>query len=143
VAFPLPIYGTIWVLLIAYTTKYIPYGMRATSGSIMQIHRELEEASGMSGGSWWQTFWRVTLPLLRPGLLAGWIYVLIVSFREFSTSILLATGQSQVLSILIFTMFEQGQVTVVAACGVLMVLLLVTIVSVAYKLSGRVGIRAV
>jgi iron(III) transport system permease protein len=141
VAFPVPIYGTIWVLLIAYTTKYIPYGMRATSGSIMQIHRELEEAAGTSGGSWWQTFWRITLPLLKPGLIAGWIYVLIVSFREFSTSILLATGQSQVLSILIFTMFEQGQVTVVAACGVLMVLLLITIVSVAYKLSGRVGVR--
>jgi iron(III) transport system permease protein len=143
VAFPIPIYGTIWVLLIAYCTKYIPYGMRATSGSIMQIGKELEEAAGTSGGTWWQTFWRITLPLLKPGLIAGWVYVLIVSFREFSTSILLATGQSQVLSILIFTMFEQGQVTVVAACGVLMVLLLITIVSVAYKLSGRVGVRAV
>ena len=141
VAFPIPIYGTIWVLLIAYTTKYIPYGMRATSASIVQIHKELEEACGIAGASWWQTFWRVTLPLLRPGLIAGWIYVLIVSFREFSTSILLATGQSQVLSILIFTMFEQGQVTVVAAVGVLMVILLVSIVAVAYKLSGRVGVR--
>jgi iron(III) transport system permease protein len=141
VAFPVGIYGTLWVLLVAYTTKYIPYGMRATSGSIVQIHRELEEASGISGGSWWQTFWRVTLPLLRPGLLAGWVYVMIVSFREFSTSVLLATGQSTVLSIQIFTMFEQGQVTAVAAAGVLMVLLLFAIVSIVYKLSGRVGIQ--
>jgi iron(III) transport system permease protein len=142
VAFPLPIYGTLWVLLIAYATKYLPYGMRATSGSIMQISRELEEASGISGGSWWQTFRRVTLPLLRPGLVAGWIYVLIVSFREFSTSVLLATGQSMVLSILAFTMFEQGQVTVVAAIAVLMIALLLSIVGIVYKVSGRVGIQA-
>ena len=96
----------------------------------------------MSGSSWWSTFRRVTLPLLRPGLTAGWIYICIVSFREFSTSILLASGESQVLSILVFTMFEQGQVAAVAAIGVLMILILVVIVSVFYKLTGRVGIQA-
>lgn len=141
VAFPLPIYGTIWLLLIAYVTKYLPYGMRAASGSIIQVHRELEEAAAASGASWWQTFKRVTLPLLRPGFVAGWIYIFIVSFREFSTSILLATGDSRVLSILLFTMFEQGQVTVVAAIGVVMILTLLTIVAVFYKVSGRVGIQ--
>jgi iron(III) transport system permease protein len=67
VAFPIPIYGTIWVLLIAYVTRFIPYGMRSASGSIMQIHSELEEAAAASGASWWETFRRVTLPLLRPG----------------------------------------------------------------------------
>jgi iron(III) transport system permease protein len=142
VAFPLPIYGTIWVLLIAYVTRYIPYGMRSASGSILQIHSELEEAAGASGASWWQTFWRVTLPLLRPGFVAGWIYIFIVSFREFSTSVLLATGESRVLSILLFTMFEQGQVTVVAAIGILMILTLLAIVAIFYKVSGRVGIQA-
>jgi iron(III) transport system permease protein len=142
VAFPLPIYGTIWVLLIAYVTRYIPYGMRSASGSILQIHSELEEAAAASGASWWESFKRVTLPLLRPGLVAGWIYICIVSFREFSTSALLATGESRVLSILLFNMFEQGQVTVVAAIGILMILTLLAIVSIFYKLSGRVGIQA-
>ena len=141
VAFPLPIYGTIWMLLIAYVTRYIPYGMRAASGSIMQIHSELEEAAAASGASWWESFKRVTLPLLRPGLVAGWIYICIVSFREFSTSVLLATGGSRVLSILLFTMFEQGQVTVVAAIGVLMIATLLAIVAIFYKLTGRVGIQ--
>ena len=141
VAFPIPIYGTIWVLLIAYVTRYIPYGMRSASGAILQIHGELEEAAAASGASWWETFKRVTLPLLRPGLVAGWIYIFIVSFREFSTSVLLATGDSRVLSILLFTMFEQGQVTVVAAIGILMILTLLAIVSVFYKISGRVGIQ--
>ena len=141
VAFPLPIYGTIWLLLIAYVTRFIPYGMRSASGSILQIHSELEEAAAASGASWWETFRRVTLPLLRPGFAAGWIYICIVSFREFSTSVLLATGESRVLSILLFTMFEQGQVTVVAAIGVLMIATLLAIVAVFYKVSGRVGIQ--
>lgn len=141
VAFPIPIYGTIWVLMIAYVTRYIPYGMRSASGAILQIHSELEEAAAASGASWWETFKRVTLPLLRPGIVAGWIYIFIVSFREFSTSVLLATGESRVLSILLFTMFEQGQVTVVAAIGILMILTMLTIVAVFYKISGRVGIQ--
>jgi iron(III) transport system permease protein len=141
VAFPLPIYGTIWVLLIAYVTRFIPYGMRAASGSILQIHSELEEAAAASGASWWETFRRVTLPLLRPGIAAGWIYICIVSFREFSTSVLLATGESRVLSILLFTMFEQGQVTIVAAIGILMILTLLAIVGIFYKVSGRIGIQ--
>ena len=142
VAFPLPIYGTIWILLIAYVTRYIPYGMRSASGSILQIHSELEEAAATSGASWWESFKRVTLPLLRPGFVAGWIYICIVSFREFSTSVLLATGESRVLSILLFTMFEQGQVTIVAAIGILMIATLLAIVAVFYKLSGRFGIQA-
>jgi iron(III) transport system permease protein len=141
VAFPIPIYGTIWVLLIAYVTRFIPYGMRSSSGSILQIHSELEEAAAASGASWWETFKRVTLPLLRPGFVAGWIYICIVSFREFSTSVLLATGESRVLSILLFTMFEQGQVTIVAAIGVLMIVTLLTVVGVFYKLTGKVGIQ--
>lgn len=142
VAFPVAIYGTIWVLLIAYSTKYLPYGMRAASGAVLQVGNELEEAASISGASWWTTFRRILLPLLRPGLAAGWIYVCIVSFREFSTSILLASGQSQVLSILVFTMFEQGQVTVVAAMGVTMIGVLLVIVSLFYKLTGRYGIQA-
>jgi iron(III) transport system permease protein len=141
VAFPLPIYGTIWLLMIAYVTRFIPYGMRAASGSILQIHSELEEAAAASGASWWESFKRVTLPLLRPGLAAGWIYICIVSFREFSTSALLATGESRVLSILLFNMFEQGQVTVVAAIGMLMIATLLSIVAIFYKLTGKVGIQ--
>ena len=141
VTFPVAIYGTIWVLLIAYVTKYLPYGMRSSSGSIVQISRELEEAASMSGARWLDTFRRVTLPLLRPGLAAGWIYICIVSFREFSTSILLATGQSQVLSILVFRMYEQGQTTVVAAMGVVMILTILLIVLAFYRLTGRFGLQ--
>jgi iron(III) transport system permease protein len=138
---PIPIYGTLLILLIAYTTKYLPYGMRYATTSMSQISSELEESAMVSGASWWQTFRRVLLPLLSPGIMAGWIYILVVSFRELSSSILLYSPGNEVLSILIFEQYENGQFTVLAALGVLMVLTLVVLVFIAYKAGAKVGLR--
>jgi iron(III) transport system permease protein len=138
---PVPIYGTIFILLIAYCTRYMPYGMRYAVTSMHQIAGELEESAQVCGASWWQTFRRVLLPLLSPGLLAGWVYILVVSFRELSSSILLYSPGKEVLSILIFEQFENGQFTVLAALGVVMVLTLVVLVTVAYKLGAKVGLK--
>jgi len=137
---PIPIYGTIWVLLLAYMTKYIPYGIRAASASMIQINKELEEASLTAGGTWFQTFRKVILPLLMPGFTAGWIYISIIALRELSTSILLYSYNSTVLSIMAFDLWEGGQYTYVCALGVLMVLLLVVMAFTARKLGARVGI---
>ena len=137
---PIPIYGTIWVLLLAYMTKYIPYGIRAASASMIQINKELEEASFTSGGTWFQTFWKIILPLLMPGFTAGWIYISIIALRELSTSILLYSYNSTVLSIMAFDLWEGGQYTYVCALGVLMVLLLVTMAGIARKLGAKIGI---
>ena len=138
---PIPIYGTIFILLIAYCTKYMPYGMRYAATSMQQISSELEESAMVSGASWWQTMRRVLIPLLTPGLLAGWVYILVVSFRELSSSILLYSPGNEVLSILIFEQFENGQFTVLAALGVVMVATLVVLVSIAYKLGAKVGLQ--
>jgi iron(III) transport system permease protein len=138
---PVPIYGTLFILLIAYCTRYMPYGMRYAVTSMHQISNELEESALVSGASWWQTFRRVLLPLLSPGLLAGWIYILVVSFRELSSSILLYSPGNEVLSILIWEQFENGQFTVLSAIGVIMVLTLVLLVIIAYKLGAKVGLR--
>ncbi len=137
---PIPIYGTIWVLLLAYMTKYIPYGIRAASASMIQINKELEEASFTAGGTWFQTFWKIILPLLMPGFTAGWIYISIIALRELSTSILLYSYNSTVLSIMAFDLWEGGQYTYVCALGVLMVLLLVTMAGIARKLGAKIGI---
>jgi iron(III) transport system permease protein len=141
VAFPIPIYGTLLILLIAYTTKFLPFGMRAATGSMAQIHRELEDAAHMSGATWWQTFRRVTFPLLRPGLAAGWVYISIISIKEFSASILLASNDSTVLSLLLFELFTAGQHVQVAAVGIVMILLLLVIVVVFRALVGRIGLQ--
>ena len=137
---PIPIYGTIWVLLLAYITKFMPYGIRAASASMIQINKELEEASLTAGGTWFQTFRKVILPLLMPGFTAGWIYISIIALRELSTSILLYSYNSTVLSIMAFDLWEGGQYTYVCALGVLMVLLLITMAFVARKLGAKIGI---
>jgi iron(III) transport system permease protein len=138
---PIPIYGTLFILLIAYVTRYLPYGMRYAVTSMTQIASELEESAQVSGASWWQSFRRVLLPLIAPGLVAGWIYILVVSFRELSSSILLYSPGKEVLSILIFEQFENGQFPILAALGVVMVLTLVVLVSIAYKLGAKVGLK--
>jgi iron(III) transport system permease protein len=138
---PIPIYGTLFILLIAYCTRYMPYGMQYAVTSMQQISGELEESAQVSGASWWQTFRRVLLPLLAPGLVAGWVYILVVSFRELSSSILLYSPGNEVLSIMIFEQFENGQFTVLSALGVVMVLTLVVLVTIAYKLGAKVGLR--
>ena len=137
---PIPIYGTIWVLLLAYITKFMPYGIRASSASMIQINKELEEASFTAGGTWFQTFRKVILPLLMPGFTAGWIYISIIALRELSTSILLYSYNSTVLSIMAFDLWEGGQYTYVCALGVLMVLLLVAMAFAARKLGAKIGI---
>ncbi len=137
---PIPIYGTIWVLLLAYITKFMPYGIRAASASMIQINKELEEASLTAGGTWLQTFTKVILPLLMPGFTAGWIYISIIALRELSTSILLYSYNSTVLSIMAFDLWEGGQYTYVCALGVLMVLLLVAMAFTARKLGAKIGI---
>jgi len=141
ISFPLPIYGTLWVLLLAYITRYMPYGMRANSGAMIQIHKELEEASKMAGGSWWTSFRRVVLPLLRPGLVAGWIYIFVISVRELGSSILLTTGNNLVLAVLVFDLYQAGRMGAMAALAVIFIAVLLIVVSGMYKLSGRFGLR--
>jgi iron(III) transport system permease protein len=135
------IYGSLWILFIAYLTRYMPYGMRYASTSMFQIGRELEESAQTSGASWFQSFRRVILPLLAPGLVAGWIYIVIVSVRELSSSILLYTPGRQVLSIVIWEQYQNGQFTQLAALGMMMVGALILLVTIAYKLGARIGVR--
>ena len=137
----LPIYGTLWILFIAYFTRYMPYGMRYASTSMYQLGRELEESATMSGAGWWQTFRRIVLPLLFPGLLAGWIYILVVSLRELGSSILLYSPGKEVLSIVIWEQWRDGLQTQVAALGVMLIGALIVLVAIAYKLGARIGVR--
>jgi iron(III) transport system permease protein len=137
----LPVYGTLWILFLAYLTRFMPYGMRYASTSMFQIGRELEESAAMSGASWLATFRRVILPLLVPGFVAGWIYILIVSIRELGSSVLLYTPGREVLSIVIWEYWRDGNLPYVGALGIMMIGTLVVLVAVAYKLGARIGVR--
>jgi iron(III) transport system permease protein len=139
--FPVPIYGTLWILLLAYFTRYMPYGMRYAASSMYQISGELEECAQTCGAGWWQSFRRILLPLLVPGLLAGWVYILTVSVRELSSSILLYSPGNEVLAIRIWEQYQNGQFTELAALGVVMVVALVLLVAIAFKLGAKIGVK--
>jgi iron(III) transport system permease protein len=127
---PIPIYNTIWILLVAYVTLYLPYGMRFASSGITQIHRELEEVAAVSGAGLGQTFARIMLPLLAPVLLAGWIYVFVLAVRELGASIFLVGPGTHVLGTISLTMWEEGgSYGAVAALGVIQIIPLVVIVA--------------
>jgi iron(III) transport system permease protein len=137
------IYGTIWILLIAYMTRFLPYGMRFNSASLLQLHKELEESAALSGADWITSFRRVVLPLLKPGLIAGWIYIVIVSIRELSSSVLLYSPDSQVLSVVLWELWQNGQYVQLSALGVMMMAALFVFVLLAQAFGRRFGVRDV
>jgi len=139
--FDIGVYGTMWIMFIAYVTRFMPYGLRYNTTSMLQIHKELEESAAMSGASWGATFRRIVLPLLKPGLLAGWIYVMIVSIRELSASILLYSPGTEVISIMIWELWENGQYVELSALGVLFILMLFLLVMVAQWVGSKFGIK--
>lgn len=139
--FNIGIYGTLWIMLLAFITRFLPYGLRYNTTSMLQIHQELEESAAMSGASWWIIFRKVIFPLLKPGLLAGWIYILIVSVRELSTSILLSSPDNEVVSVLIWELWENGQYIELSALGVMLIVSLFVLVMIAQWISKRFGVK--
>jgi iron(III) transport system permease protein len=127
---PIPVYNTIWILLIAYVTMYLPYGMRFISGGLTQIHKELEESAEVSGARFRQVFTMILLPLLLPVLLATWIYVFVLAVRELSASVFLVGPGTHVLGTISLTMWEEGgSYGAVSALGVIQIIPLVLIVA--------------
>jgi iron(III) transport system permease protein len=139
---PIHIYNTIWILLVAYVTLYLPYGMRFTSSGLTQIHRELEEAAAVAGAGLAQIFRRILLPLLAPVLLAAWIYVFVLAVRELGASVFLVGPGTHVLGTISLTMWEEGgSYGAVSALGILQIVPLLVIVAALRWLETRVHRR--
>ena len=139
---PLPFYNTIWILLIAYVTLYLPYGMRFATSGLTQIHKEIEEAAAVSGAGSLQIFIRVLLPLLAPIIVAAWLYVFVLAVRELSASVFLVGPGTHVLGTISLTMWEEGgSYGAVCALGVIQILPLVVIVAALRWFERRVSAR--
>ncbi len=123
-----PTYGTLWLIAIAHVSLFIAYGTRTTNGAMFQIHRELEEASAMSGAGWFSTFRGIVLPLLMPSLVAGWLWVAIHSGRELTVALLLQSSSNRIISAYVFQQFTSGRLNLAAAAGVLLVLIIIVLV---------------
>ncbi len=125
---PLPIYGTIWILLIGYVSGFITYAVRNVGATFVQIDKSLEEAATMVGASWLRTLKEVTLPLLKPGMVGAWTLLFIIFVRELSTSIFLYSPDSEVLAVLIFNRWDEGDWSSMAALSMIQVFFIGTVV---------------
>jgi iron(III) transport system permease protein len=135
------VYNTLWILVIAFVTLFLPYGMRYVSAGLLQIREDLEESASASGARWHQGFLRVTMPLCLPALFAGWAFVFLHSATELSASILLSGPRSQVASVLMFQLWQEGQVNQIGAFAVVYTLPLVAIALALLRLSARYGVQ--
>jgi iron(III) transport system permease protein len=119
-----PFYGTIWILLIAYIAKHLPYSIVVSRSGFLQIHPELEQSARISGASGLKALRHITLPLLRPTLISITFFVLLMSIKELSASVLLYTSRSEVLSVLTWHYMDSGNYQFAAAIGVLLTVIM-------------------
>ena len=117
---PIVLYGTIWILFVAYLTKEMPVGFAQAESTFKSIHTELEDASRIIGANRLMSLKDITAPLARSGLIAAWCFIFIGVIRELSVSILLFAPKSKVVSVVIFDLKEEGQIGAIAVMGILL-----------------------
>jgi iron(III) transport system permease protein len=139
---PFPLYGTLALLVIAFVTGGLPLGTRLMAGSLVQLGKELEESSRVHGASWAYTFRRVVAPLVRPAMAAAFVLLFTSFSRSLSSVILLAGLGTELLSVVLFRYTLNGEMTVVAALAMVLLVLNVTGLAIARRL-GAFGVREI
>jgi iron(III) transport system permease protein len=117
----LPIYGTVWIIALGLTTHYLAFGTRAMNGAIVQVSKELEEAARASGAGRTRMLYRITLPLILPAFVSAWIWVVAHAMRAFSIPLILASSETELISVRLWTMWERGDAPAAAALGVMLI----------------------
>ncbi|MDA0655438.1 MAG: iron ABC transporter permease [Proteobacteria bacterium] len=120
---PFNLYHTIWIILLAYVTRFLPFGVKAVSNSITQIHEELERAAAVSGANWFIVFWKVLVPLAMPGIVAGWIILFVSMMRELSASIMLFSSNNEVIGTILIQLYDEGLFSHVCILSLIIVVL--------------------
>ena len=133
----LPIYNTIWIMVLAYVVLYLPYTVQYVTSAFTQINDSLLQAGRVFGGTPSYVFRRVTLPMISRGIFAGWMMIFIIAFRELVTASLIAPPNTLVVSTYINREFEQGSVSSGCAMAVLCVLITTTALLVCSRLAGK------
>lgn len=133
----IPIYGSVWIIALALSTRYLAFGSRTLHSAMIQLHKELEEAGQVSGVPFRLIFWRVVLPLLLPTIVSVWIFVAMISIRDATMAIMLGGPTSRVLSLFMWDAWQNGRVGDAMATGVLLMAATIVIL-----LAGRLVERA-
>ena len=134
---PIVLYGTAGILIAAFATRFLPIAYSNATSIIRAINPELENAARTLGCGRIGSLWAVTLPLLRGGILAGWLLVFIPALRELSSAIFLFTPRTTVMTTVIFDLSDAGNYEAVSTLGIVMMLITFTIVTLAYRFLGR------
>lgn len=124
---PIPIYGTVWIIIIACVTKFLAYASRTMNAAQIQISNELEEAATTSGASIPRVLWTIVLPLLAISFRNGWLWVAMHAARELSASVMLYSPGSIVLSTILWSMWQNGKLSETCVVGVILVLITMTL----------------
>ena len=137
----LPIYGTIYLLMVAMVIKSMPFGTQMIKGVLLQLGNDLEEASKVCGGTWVHTFRRVIFPLTMPALITVALVGFISAARDISTVVLLGSGKSRTLSLLMLDFAAGAEFEKATVVAVVIVALVVGAALIARFLGGQVGVR--
>ncbi len=135
---PLTLYGTLWILLIAFVTIELPAAYQQLGSAFHSVHAELEEAGRMLGASRLRTLKDITAPLLRSAAIATWCFIFVGVVRELSAAVVLFTSETKVLSVLIFDLKESGDVGAIAVLSLTMVILTTIVIVIANRVGGSV-----
>ncbi len=141
IAAPIPVYGTVWILIIGFVTRYIPYGTRILSSGLSQVHPELEEISRVTGAGWLTTLRRVLIPILGPALISSWVLTFIIVVRELNIPVLLYSFGNEVLSIVTFALWSEGMLPRLAAAGLIQTVLLALCIILFRRIFSRLDLR--
>jgi iron(III) transport system permease protein len=133
---PFVLYGTLWILLVAYVTHYLPYGVRTITGSFRQISPDFERAAAVCGAGRLAGFRDILLPLVRPGILAGWMLMFISMIRELSSSIFLFVPGTETTAVTMLEMWQEGRFSGVAVLSLSLIAISVSVVMLVRRLSG-------
>jgi iron(III) transport system permease protein len=138
---PVVLYGTLWILLLAYLTIELPAAYQQLQSAFKSLAPELEEASRVLGASRLRTLRDITAPLLGPSLVATWCFIFVAVVRELSAAVILFTSQTKVLSVLIFDLKESGDMAAIAVLGLTMLVLTTIVLIAANRIPGFSGVR--
>ena len=139
---PFALYGTLWILGIAYVTAYLPYGARMITASFLQLSPEFERAGAVCGAGRFARFRDILFPLVLPGVLAGWMLMFVSMVRELSASVFLFVPGTETAAVALLSMWQEAMLSSVCVLSLVLVAISVAIVSAVTRWSGAAGRQA-
>lgn len=138
---PFVLYGTLWILLIAFVTIALPSAYQQLQAAFRTIHPELEDASRILGATRLRSLWEITAPLLRTGVIATWCFIFVGVMRELSAAIILFTSETKVISVLIYDLNESGDLGAISVIGLGMLIITFAVVIAVNRIPGFGTVR--